>query len=392
MIAKRELESLSAQWNVRLDVIEKDYALGWLLAGIAQHPELSKTWVFKGGTCLRKCYYETFRFSEDLDFTIVDGGPELPEDLTRIFLEISEWLRDTTGLQLIVDNDSFRRKVNRRGKETTQGKIAYTGPTTHPGLPKIKLDLTTDEVLVRKPELRAIRHHYSDTPLPVNGVLSYSITELFGEKLRALTERCRPRDLYDVVHLHRHPDLIGKSSQVAEVLVEKCLYAGITVPTFESMSASSHDEIENDWAAMLSHQLPAPLVPFSQFWNELNQVFNWLDGKGPISRLPRAQFGALDQTWTAPQATASWRSGFPMNVLRYAATNRLKVQIDYRAEAGRSGPRIVEPYSLRRTREGKIVLFVVNDVGQLRSYRIDRIAGIRPTSIPFIPRYQVELY
>jgi predicted nucleotidyltransferase component of viral defense system len=362
VITKRELERLGAQWSVRLDVIEKDYALGWLLAGIAQHPELSKTWVFKGGTCLRECYYETFRFSEDLDFTIVNGGPELPEDLTRIFLEISEWLRDTTGLQLIVDNDSFRRKVNRRGTETTQGKIAYTGPTTHPGLPKIKLDLTADEVLVRKPELRA------------------------------LTERCRPRDLYDIVHLHRHPDLIGKSSQVAEVLVEKCLYAGIKVPTFESMSASSRDEIENDWAAMLSHQLPAPLVPFSQFWNELNQVFNWLDGKGPISRLPRAQFDALDQTWTAPQATASWRSGFPMNVLRYAATNRLKVQIDYKTETGRSGPRTVEPYSLRRTREGKIVLFVVNDVGQLRSYRVDQIAGIRPTSIPFIPRYQVELY
>jgi len=81
-----------------------------------------------------------------------------------------------------------------------------------------------------------------------------------------------------------------------------------------------------------------------------------------------------------------------MNVLRYAAANRLKIQIDYRAEIGRSGPRNVEPYSLRRTREGKIVLFVVNDVGQLRSYRVDRIAGIRPTSIPFIPRYQVELY
>jgi len=392
VIAKRELESLSAQWSIRLDVIEKDYALGWLLAGIAQHQELSKTWIFKGGTCLRKCYYETFRFSEDLDFTIVDGGPELPEDLTRVFLEISEWLRDATGLALIVDNDSFRRKVNRRGKETTQGKMAYTGPTTHPGLPKIKLDLTADEVLVRKPELRTIRHHYSDNPLPVDGVLSYSITELFGEKLRALAERCRPRDLYDVVHLHRHPDLIGKSSQVAEVLLQKCLHAGITVPTFESMNASSHDEIENDWATMLGHQLPEPLVSFSQFWNELNQVFNWLDGHGPISRLPRAERGALDQTWVAPQAIASWRSGFPMNVLRYAGTNRLKVQIDYRAETGRSGPRTVEPYSLRRTREGKIVLFVVNDVGELRSYRIDRIAGIRPTSIPFIPRYQIELH
>jgi predicted nucleotidyltransferase component of viral defense system len=41
--------------------------------------------VFKGGTCLRKCYYETFRFSEDLDFTIIDGGPEEPGDLMKVF-------------------------------------------------------------------------------------------------------------------------------------------------------------------------------------------------------------------------------------------------------------------------------------------------------------------
>jgi predicted nucleotidyltransferase component of viral defense system len=392
MISKRELESVSAQWGVRLDVIEKDYALGWLLAGIAQHQDLSNAWIFKGGTCLRKCYYETFRFSEDLDFTVIEGGPEQPKDLTRIFLEISEWLREANGLVLIVDDDSFRRKVNRRGKETTQGKIAYTGPNTHPGLPKIKIDLTSDEVLVRRPELRAIRHHYTDSPLPVSGVLSYSITELFGEKLRALTERCRPRDLYDVVHLRRHPDLIGKSSQVAGILLEKCLHAGIDVPTFESMNASSHDEIENDWSAMLSHQLPEPLIPFSQFWAELDQVFNWLDGKGSVSGLPRAQYGDLDQTWISPHAITSWHSGFPINLLRYAGANRLKVQIDYRAETGRSGPRTVEPYSLRRTRDGKIVLFVVNELGKLRSYRTDRIAGIQPTSIPFIPQYRIELY
>jgi hypothetical protein len=31
--------------------------------------------VFKGGTCLKKCYLETFRFSEDLDFTVIEGGP-----------------------------------------------------------------------------------------------------------------------------------------------------------------------------------------------------------------------------------------------------------------------------------------------------------------------------
>ena len=34
-------------------VVEKDYVLGWLLAGVAQHPQ-TRSWAFKGGTCLRK--------------------------------------------------------------------------------------------------------------------------------------------------------------------------------------------------------------------------------------------------------------------------------------------------------------------------------------------------
>jgi predicted DNA-binding transcriptional regulator YafY len=70
--------------------------------------------------------------------------------------------------------------------------------------------------------------------------------------------------------------------------------------------------------------------------------------------------------------------------------NMLRVEVDYRAENGRQGPRRVEPYSLRRTRDGNLVLFVVNDRGQLCSYRIDRIAHVRPTTETFTPRYQVE--
>ena len=74
MIPQRELATLRAEWSLDQGVIEKDYVLGWLLSGISANPELARTWVFKGGTCLRKCYYETYRFSEDLDFTIIDKG------------------------------------------------------------------------------------------------------------------------------------------------------------------------------------------------------------------------------------------------------------------------------------------------------------------------------
>lgn len=72
VIEKQEISELAREPSLDLHVVEKDYVLGWLLAGIAANPDLSENWVFKGGTGLKKCYLETYRFSEDLDFTVTD--------------------------------------------------------------------------------------------------------------------------------------------------------------------------------------------------------------------------------------------------------------------------------------------------------------------------------
>ena len=101
MILRRELDDLRGEWSLDIGVIEKDHVLGWLLAGVAQRVDLSKSWVFKGGTCLRKCFYETFRFSEDLDFTVINGAPEEVGDLHRIFADIADWIREESGIELI---------------------------------------------------------------------------------------------------------------------------------------------------------------------------------------------------------------------------------------------------------------------------------------------------
>lgn len=45
-------------------VVEKDYALGHLLAAIAGEPLLREELVFKGATCLRKAYFPDYRFSD----------------------------------------------------------------------------------------------------------------------------------------------------------------------------------------------------------------------------------------------------------------------------------------------------------------------------------------
>lgn len=389
MIPHREILALRAEWSLRADVIEKDWALGWVLAGIAAHPQLA-TWVFKGGTCLRKSYYETYRFSEDLDFTVVSNGPDEPEQVTTIFREISTWLADNAGLELSIDDRSFVTRRNLRGQPTLLGRVAYRGPSNPPVLPKLKIDVTGDELVVNRPVRRSVLHPYSDAPRPAAAIACYSIVDLLAEKLRALAQRCRPRDLYDVVFLFRHPDLLGHARAVFTALERKCDFVGIETPTLASIHATPfRAEVEAEWANMLDHQLPS-LPGFDHFWATLEELFAWLEGKVALPSLPRAESAGLDTEWRAPQSMISWRSGAPLELIRFAGANRLRVQIDYRAEKGRTGPRIVEPYAFRRTQDGHIVLFVINDRGLLRSYRTDRIVAVAVTRQPFHPRYRIE--
>ncbi len=70
MIKPGEIQIKARTEGVRDQQIEKDYVLSWILQGIAMHKALSKAIVFKGGTVLKKAYFEDYRFSEDLDFYI----------------------------------------------------------------------------------------------------------------------------------------------------------------------------------------------------------------------------------------------------------------------------------------------------------------------------------
>jgi len=79
VITRDEILSVANETGLTPAVVEKDYMLGWLLAAVNANEVFSNSWVFKGGTCLKKCYFETYRFSEDLDFTLQDEA-HLEED------------------------------------------------------------------------------------------------------------------------------------------------------------------------------------------------------------------------------------------------------------------------------------------------------------------------
>ena len=152
MIEKREILAVAQQTSLTPHIVEKDYVLGWMLAGIYGHEDLAESWVFKGGTCLKKCFFETYRFSEDLDFTLIKPEHLDANFLKTVFSEIGEWIYEQTGIEIPADKQEFEIYQNPRGQVSCQGKISYKGPvsSTH-GLPRIKLDLTLTSVSCYRP-------------------------------------------------------------------------------------------------------------------------------------------------------------------------------------------------------------------------------------------------
>jgi len=67
------IRSVAHKKKVQQYIVEKDYALSYLLAAIVQVNDLGENLVLKGGTALKKLYFANYRFSEDLDYSLCSG-------------------------------------------------------------------------------------------------------------------------------------------------------------------------------------------------------------------------------------------------------------------------------------------------------------------------------
>jgi len=384
MIEHREIKNLVAEWGLREDVIEKDYVIGWVLWGIGSDPDLSAHWAFKGGTSLKKCYVETWRFSEDLDFTVVPGGPDKPETIEPIIKRILDRIHEEAGIDFSIKSPAF--KYNEQYLYT-EGSVYYRGPRNAPNPARIKLDISGSEKIARPTVLRPIAHSYSDSLPGKAKVRCYAFEEVFAEKLRAMGERCRPRDLYDIVLLFRRRDLQSAPQLIKSILEEKCNSKGVPIPTLEAIQNSSNKpELVSEWENMLGHQLQT-LPPFEDFWNELPNIFDWLNGVLASPKFASIAVGAdEDLSWSPPPTIWQWGMGIPLESIRFAAVNHLCVELGY----GRS-VRLIEPYSLRRTKDGNLILHAIKvETQEGRTYRVDRIESIKVTTRVFKPRYEIE--
>jgi predicted nucleotidyltransferase component of viral defense system len=228
-------------------VIERDYCLAWFLTGLAGHP-LRDILAFKGGTALRRCYFADYRFSEDLDFTLIT-----PTDFATIrkgLDEIFASVEAASGLKIAFDRED---KESHQNSHTFY--LRYEGPLPAPN--DVKVDITIKEkICFPLKDISIIKSYKLYEDLSEGPTLkAYSLPEITIEKVSALTDKARnePRDLYDLWCLLEYAD--QPLEEFRAELEAKLQFRGRTLGGLEATLIGKRDLLNRLWTTRLSHQM-----------------------------------------------------------------------------------------------------------------------------------------
>lgn len=237
MIPSREIKEKARECGVPESTVERDYVQNWLLKYLSL-PNM----VLKGGTGIRKVYIEDYRFSDDLDFTLVESTSRdfLLNSVKNAVTEAKEesGINFSDKIEFIKTESGFRSTIYFNLLQRTAGTPI-----------SIKIDLTTygNERVLLPIEEKRILHPYSDE---YNcSIKAYSLEEIMAEKIRSLFERTRPRDMYDIWCLDKKVD----EKKILVILYEKFKFKGVKL---DATSLENRKiDFSNAWEKSLRHQL-----------------------------------------------------------------------------------------------------------------------------------------
>ncbi len=234
---ERRIQQAAKNAGVSQLVVERDYAQGYVLFGVASCADLKDALVFKGGTALKKIHFGSYRFSEDVDFSAV-GGPK-DADLARA-VQTAVDAAETAARQLAPVSMTVERYEERdphlRGQEAFIVRVQF--PWQRQPSVRVKIEITHDEPVLLPAPPRPIVHGYEE-PLEAS-VRAYGLEEICAEKLRSTRQtqarlaargwaRSRARDYYDLWHLVRLERGRVDWAQVSAVLPQKCVHRQVTI-------------------------------------------------------------------------------------------------------------------------------------------------------------------
>lgn len=245
MIKPQEIQNKAREAGVRDQQIEKDYVLSWLLQGIANHSYLASKLVFKGGTVLKKVYFQDYRFSEDLDFTLMDS--EVPNDqIMKWFTEVFSYIKEEANIPLdILDN-------NEHEGGGMNFYISYIGPLGGFGSnKKVKVDISRSEQLQFNAMNQKAILSYSDQQK--HELYCYPLEEVLVEKLRSVMQRMQARDFYDIWYLTEVHGM--NASLYTSEFKAKCLSKGLGSEDFYTKLLQRLPQYRGRWSSSLSDQI-----------------------------------------------------------------------------------------------------------------------------------------
>ncbi|MBN2564069.1 MAG: nucleotidyl transferase AbiEii/AbiGii toxin family protein [Phycisphaerae bacterium] len=200
MIPENYLREWKEQAPWKTDgMVEQDLIICRSLVALFSEPVLSKHLAFRGGTALHKLHLApASRYSEDIDLVQVVGGP-----IGHIFDALRRALGDLLGKP--------QRKQG-PGVVTVTYKMAATSAASQ--TLRLKVEINSREhfaVLgVTSSALSVSSRWFSGSA----NIPTYCIEELLGTKLRAMYQRRKGRDLFDLwLGLSQgkaNPELIGR--------------------------------------------------------------------------------------------------------------------------------------------------------------------------------------
>lgn len=243
-------------------VLERDYCLAWFLAGLSRYG-LRDMLAFKGGTAIKRCYFGDYRFSEDLDFTLVEqiSLEEILVALEDVYSEV----RNATGIMF-----HYKRADRKQHLNSYTFYLGYEGPLPGGSPKQVKVDITINERFVCALQDRRIVRGYDEyEDLPEDRTVQvYSLEEIAVEKVVAITDRARnePRDLYDLWYLtsNGHVDL----TMLAPEIDAKLEFRSRTCENLVEELAGKQKRYEKLWKVRLGAQL-AELPHYDQVYRDV---------------------------------------------------------------------------------------------------------------------------
>lgn len=267
---RSRLQEARKTLGVPWEVLERDYLLSWILAGISRVELLRNSLVFKGGTALKKCWFGDYRFSEDLDFSGISGVPtgEALEEAMKESCRIAEQLLDEYAPIEIVCERYGEKHPHPAGQEAFSFHARF--PWQREPHTRVMVEISMDEKVLKPTPYRAIIHGYGETLEAT--VQAYSLEEIIAEKLRAILQhiemleargwsRSRARDYYDLWRIFKAYGEQLILTDFAQFLREKCAVREVSFQEvddfFDPIMLAYIDETWNQWLGPLVSNLPS---------------------------------------------------------------------------------------------------------------------------------------